>query len=758
MDFPLLDQSGPGKLLGISLTMDGRSPGVGFLEGDERFTLDGSRTPQEQGTGTEDLFEGGWYFSGGHFRAPFTGLVTHESTTTGCAYECLSAYRFFVADSVPFHAGAHLSIEHGNRNDTAAHYAATAYLYSRANPSVRVTGAVDLGQAGSESAAHLTVQGDAPAVPLTSTFEGPYDTTPVSATERIGNGATTFTLPADPASPSVTLRRTSDQAVAGQAAMVAVNGRDAGVWTQPLGNTTSRWLEDDYRLPPALTGGASALQVSITPVAGSPPWSSARYAILCEGTDAADTTAPSFTGGVTAANTPTAGVSLSWLPAADESPSVHYKVYRSAAAAPTPATATLVGETTMTGFVDSGAPLNSTEHYIVQPVDESGNVGQSSADAPINTSPRIFLEGENVPWTSTATAQVQSMTQFGSSWSGGAQEWLQASAPGQSLTFTVNVPTTATYGLTLGLTRARDYGTAAVAVDGAQVGPVFDGYSPTVSPTGPLAFGFVTLGAGSHQVSLTVVGRNPSAVGYFVGDDYLQFDDAGQGDPVLGKDSDLAATGLNLGSPLGEEAQSGRGIVQNYQGGEILWTPGTGAHEVHGVIRAHYDALGGPSSFLGFPATDETGTADGFGRFNHFSSSADAGNIDSSIYWTPSTGAWSIHGAIQAKWASLGWERSFLGYPVTDETGTPDGFGRFNHFSSSANTGNIDGSIYWTPSTGAWSIHGAIRAKWASLGWERSCLGYPISDEFAIPGGRQSNFPPGVITYFFRSGQAASSC
>jgi uncharacterized protein with LGFP repeats len=77
--------------------------------------------------------------------------------------------------------------------------------------------------------------------------------------------------------------------------------------------------------------------------------------------------------------------------------------------------------------------------------------------------------------------------------------------------------------------------------------------------------------------------------------------------------------------------------------------------------------------------------------------------------------------------------------------------GRFNHFSN-------DGSIYWTPSTGAWSVHGAIRAKWAALGWEGSCLGYPVSDEFGIGGGRQSNFQRGVITFSFTSGQATSSC
>jgi hypothetical protein len=180
-------------------------------------------------------------------------------------------------------------------------------------------------------------------------------------------------------------------------------------------------------------------------------------------------------------------------------------------------------------------------------------------------------------------------------------------------------------------------------------------------------------------------------------------------------------------------------------------SPSTGSHQVCGAIRAKYESLGGPFGFLGYPVTDETGTPDGIGRFNHFANSG-------SIYWTPSTGAWSIHGAIRAKWASLGWERSFLGYPVTDETGTPDGIGRFNHFSSNHSLSHVNGSIYWTPSTGAWSIHGAIRAEWASLGWERSCLGYPASDEFAISGGRQSNLQHGFITWIAATGATRPSC
>jgi hypothetical protein len=178
--------------------------------------------------------------------------------------------------------------------------------------------------------------------------------------------------------------------------------------------------------------------------------------------------------------------------------------------------------------------------------------------------------------------------------------------------------------------------------------------------------------------------------------------------------------------------------------GAIYWTGPTGAWSIHGAILDKWAKLGYENSFLGFPITDEGTTPNKIGRYNYFS-------LRGAIYWTGPTGAWSIHGAILDKWASLGWETSVVGFPVTDETGTPDGIGRFNHFV-------LDGSIYWTPRTHAWSVHGAIRAKWASMGWERSCLGYPVSDEFGITGGRRSNLQHGDVTYSFSSRTATSSC
>ncbi len=131
-------------------------------------------------------------------------------------------------------------------------------------------------------------------------------------------------------------------------------------------------------------------------------------------------------------------------------------------------------------------------------------------------------------------------------------------------------------------------------------------------------------------------------------------------------------------------------------------------------ILQKWRELGGAEGFLGAAQTEEQVCPDGRGRYIHFAAG--------SIYWTPETGAHAIYGAIRDKWAALGWETcAFLGYPGTDETGTPDGIGRFNHFEKG-------GSIYWTPDRGAFEIHGPIRDRWQALGGEAGALGYPVSD------------------------------
>ena len=148
-------------------------------------------------------------------------------------------------------------------------------------------------------------------------------------------------------------------------------------------------------------------------------------------------------------------------------------------------------------------------------------------------------------------------------------------------------------------------------------------------------------------------------------------------------------------------------------------------------VAQKYQNYSSADGLLGSPNAAETVAPDGIGHFRQYQGG--------SIYWTPSTCAFEIHGSILGKWASLGFERSFLGYPLTDETVTPDGLGRYNHFQG--------GSVYWTPLTGAQSVNGLIRNQWASMGWELSTLGYPISDETdEVDGsGRFSLFEHGSI-------------
>jgi hypothetical protein len=89
-------------------------------------------------------------------------------------------------------------------------------------------------------------------------------------------------------------------------------------------------------------------------------------------------------------------------------------------------------------------------------------------------------------------------------------------------------------------------------------------------------------------------------------------------------------------------------------------------------ITDKYLALGGPSSFLGAPVIVESTPPDGVGRFRHYK--------NGSIYWHPQTGAHEVHGLIRQRWEALGWETGYLGYPMTDELDLFDGSGKVTKF------------------------------------------------------------------------------
>lgn len=120
-----------------------------------------------------------------------------------------------------------------------------------------------------------------------------------------------------------------------------------------------------------------------------------------------------------------------------------------------------------------------------------------------------------------------------------------------------------------------------------------------------------------------------------------------------------ATLGGLANQPLGKVKSVGDGFVQRYVDCDIYFSKEHGAHEVHGEIRRKYLAINGPL-LLGFPTTDESTCPDGFGRYNHFAK-------NSSIYWTSKTGPFFIRNTRRFRWSSEGWETGMLGYPTTDE-------------------------------------------------------------------------------------------
>ncbi len=150
------------------------------------------------------------------------------------------------------------------------------------------------------------------------------------------------------------------------------------------------------------------------------------------------------------------------------------------------------------------------------------------------------------------------------------------------------------------------------------------------------------------------------------------------------------------------------------------------------AIEIHHSRLVADGDWLGPATTEPLLVPRGDGCFRVYQ--------NTSIYWSLDVGAYEVHGDIRSLWGKFGWEQSILGYPTTDETSTPDGIGRFNHFQN--------GSIYWTPRLGATVVINGFRAYWGAHGWERNpALGYPVSSEFpSVPAGpdRYQTFENGV--------------
>jgi hypothetical protein len=322
-----------GHLVGTSFIFSHRA-NLNTLEGDPRFFFDDSQTPQIQGTGTEEWGGGGDYWGGRNMTLPFAGHPVGARDAKSAKSEedkIESAYRFLLADLMPFGRNARICLEHGGTNESTEHYETVTYWYGTPGASLRRSDELKIGDAESEKT-HGYHSPDASApYEITSRYEWGVDHLhgreiyPAHTDHgRSTKGTSEFTLKLEPRNFGVLLRRKLDYAFPNQRAEVsiadasrgqqgqALEWKPAGIWylagsntcvysnpKEELGATqhrvqtsNRRFRDDEFLIPRNLTAGRAAIRIRIhfTPVKrplfpGHPlpelAWSEFRYTAYC---------------------------------------------------------------------------------------------------------------------------------------------------------------------------------------------------------------------------------------------------------------------------------------------------------------------------------------------------------------------------------------------------------------------------------------------------------------------------------------------
>ncbi len=277
VDHVLLDETGAGHLVGVVQTLRGYSTSQWYLEGDERFVIDGNLTPALYGTGTEDFYNGGWYFNQGPFSLPVHGMPRQTTVSGRTSNTC---YRFMLGDPIPYTRSIRAGIEHGGWNELDVDIESVAFYYRSTYPLSMMTDDLDVATAESESEHQYQVTGSNTMLITSLKYEGEGEPQVVDSGRQLDVGSSSsFMVRLHPtANAGVLLRRRLDYRVANQQARVYVDGVLAGTWYDAGSNM--RFAESEFMIPPALTQGKHELLIRIENASAGAIWSEFRYWVL----------------------------------------------------------------------------------------------------------------------------------------------------------------------------------------------------------------------------------------------------------------------------------------------------------------------------------------------------------------------------------------------------------------------------------------------------------------------------------------------
>jgi hypothetical protein len=136
-------------------------------------------SPQAYGTGTEEWGGGGDYWGGRNMTLPFAGHPCGAPSLKEAKNDLdkiQSAYRFLLADLMPFGRNARITLEHGGMNDSKEHYETVTYWYGLPAASLVKTDELKVGDLASEKVHNYLSPDATKPYEITSRYEWGVDT------------------------------------------------------------------------------------------------------------------------------------------------------------------------------------------------------------------------------------------------------------------------------------------------------------------------------------------------------------------------------------------------------------------------------------------------------------------------------------------------------------------------------------------------------------------------------------------------------
>ncbi|MCF6288092.1 MAG: DUF2961 domain-containing protein [Proteobacteria bacterium] len=254
-----------------------------YLEGDERIYIDGDTHPTHYGTGTEDFYNGGFYFDQGDFSLPLHGSPYFFNATAN--QSITSAYRFMLTDGIEFQSSIVAQLENGPFGNLSMCVSSVAYYYTKPNSSYQLLGEINLNSPASIAKHNYQTSEKEVCSVLTANFLDEPATTLTSNLCQLNSGSISFTINNNFIAKSLRLRRLYDNNTENQVADIYVNGVLQGAFTYVAEKSKAyipstpdrRWQQESIELG---SKNVAPFEITVVPRFISGNFNAAKYQLF----------------------------------------------------------------------------------------------------------------------------------------------------------------------------------------------------------------------------------------------------------------------------------------------------------------------------------------------------------------------------------------------------------------------------------------------------------------------------------------------